>query len=575
MFKLFFNFYSEVLNKKQKFQTKLFTILNILFALFELISVAAIIPVIFLVIGSNLENLNLNFPDFINIQITKILFSENSYLYLSVIILSFFFLKFLFSLYLNLFNIRFNSLLTASLRSKLFNIFLKKYSDIVNYNSSQITNILTKISELTISNFFISFLLIFRSLCIIIPLIIFLFFINIKITLILLIISSVVLSIYFLIFKKLILNLGKKELIYHEILLGMIKEFFNGFSLLRLYSLENKYITHFKEKAFNYARVKIIYRFIDQFPKLSFEFSVLILIFLQIVILKHFNYNNEYIISFIGIFILVSLKLIPQIIYLFSLFNKMKQSQIATNQFLEEYTKIENEIINKDKIINYKNEIQFQDISFKYNNSNFLFENINFKIKFGEKVGIFGKSGTGKTSLVNIICGFLKPSKGKILIDGELLKDENYFSWQKKISLVEQNVYLFNDSIRNNIILNYADMKEDNDLKINEIIEKAQLTELINKLPDGLETIVNQNSTNISGGERQRIGIARAFYRNSNIIILDEPTSSLDEENSLKIMEILNNTENQTMIIISHDQEVLRICNTNYLLKNKQINKTL
>ena len=126
MFKLFFNFYSEVLNKKQKFQTKLFTILNILFALFELISVAAIIPVIFLVIGSNLENLNLNFPDFINIQITKILFSENSYLYLSVIILSFFFLKFLFSLYLNLFNIRFNSLLTASLRSKLFNIFLKK-----------------------------------------------------------------------------------------------------------------------------------------------------------------------------------------------------------------------------------------------------------------------------------------------------------------------------------------------------------------------------------------------------------------------------------------------------------------
>ena len=161
------------------------------------------------------------------------------------------------------------------------------------------------------------------------------------------------------------------------------------------------------------------------------------------------------------------------------------------------------------------------------------------------------------------------------MIDGELLKDENYFSWQKKISLVEQNVYLFNDSIRNNIILNYADMKEDNDLKINEIIEKAQLTELINKLPDGLETIVNQNSTNISGGERQRIGIARAFYRNSNIIILDEPTSSLDEENSLKIMEILNNTENQTMIIISHDQEVLRICNTNYLLKNKQINKTL
>ena len=163
------------------------------------------------------------------------------------------------------------------------------------------------------------------------------------------IISSVVLSIYFLIFKKLILNLGKKELIYHEILLGMIKEFFIGFSLLRLYSLENKYITHFKEKAFNYAIVKIIYRFIDQFPKLSFEFSVLILIFLQIVILKHFNYNNEYIISFIGIFILVCLKLIPQIIYLFSLFNKMKQSQMQPINFLKNTQKSRMKLLIKIK----------------------------------------------------------------------------------------------------------------------------------------------------------------------------------------------------------------------------------
>ena len=103
--------------------------------------------------------------------------------------------------------------------------------------------------------------------------------------------------------------------------------------------------------------------------------------------------------------------------------------------------------------------------------------------------------------------------------------------------------------------------------------KKAQLTELINKVSNGLETIINQNSSNISGGERQRIGIARAFYRNSKLIILDEPTSSLDEENSNKILKLLQNIDDKTIIIISHEQDILKICNSNYSLKDKKINK--
>lgn len=573
MLKLILNVYRKILNKKQKFQTKLFVFLNIMFAIFELISVAAIIPIIFLISDSNLKSLNFNLPEFVSTRVNDMLISENSYLYISGIILTFFSIKFIFSIYLNLFNIRFNSFLIASLRSQLFNIFIKKnYTQIIKYNSSQITNILTKISEVTISNFFISFLLVFRSLFIIIPLIIFLFFINLKLTLILLVISILVLSIYFLIFKKLIINLGKKELIYHETLLGMIKEFFNGYSMLKLYNLESKYLYIFKEKAFNYARVKIIFRFINQFPKLSFEITVLIFIFLQILILKYFNYNNDYIISFIGVFVLVSFKLVPQIIYVFSLFNKIRQSQVATKVFLDEYLKIGDKISIKSENIDFRRGIELESVSFKHENSDFLFENINLQINFGEKVGILGKSGAGKTSLVNMMCGFLKPHSGKILIDGNELKRENYLSWQKKISLVEQNVYLFNDTIKNNIVLNGANERIDHE-RLDESIKKAQLTELINKVSNGLETIINQNSSNISGGERQRIGIARAFYRNSKLIILDEPTSSLDEENSNKILKLLQNINDKTIIIISHEQDVLKICNSNYSLKNKKINK--
>ena len=138
--------------------------------------------------------------------------------------------------------------------------------------------------------------------------------------------------------------------------------------------------------------------------------------------------------------------------------------------------------------------------------------------------------------------------------------------------MVEQNVYLFNDTIKNNIILSKNDEKVDHE-RLNESINHAQLKDFINKETNGLETLINQNSSNISGGERQRIGIARALYRKSKLIILDEPTSSLDEQNSLEILRLLKNIKDTTIIVISHDLDVLKICDSNYSLKNKNINK--
>ena len=116
--------------------------------------------------------------------------------------------------------------------------------------------------------------------------------------------------------------------------------------------------------------------------------------------------------------------------------------------------------------------------------------------------------------------------------------------------MVEQNVYLFNDTIKNNIILSKNDEKVDHE-RLNESINHAQLKDFINKETNGLETLINQNSSNISGGERQRIGIARALYRKSKLIILDEPTSSLDEQNSLEILKLLKNIKDTTIIVIS------------------------
>lgn len=566
-----FNIYKDILNKKEKNKTKIFIILNVIYAIFELVSIAAVLPIIFLAIGPNLNNLNFNLPEFLENIINQILIFENSFLYVSVTIFTFFLTKYFFSIYLNLFNIRFITITTASVRLRLMKIFTeKKYVDIINYSSSKITNLLTKISEISITNYFVSFLFIIRSLFIIIPLIIFLFFVNFKLTLILLIFSTFVLSVYFFIIRKYILSLGKREVIYFQTVLTIIKEFFNGYSLVKLYNLEKKLLSNFKEKVFNYARVKVIFRMIDQFPKLSFEISVITFIYLQIIILKNLNYNNEYIVSFIGLFILVSFKLVPQIIYLFSLLSKIKNSQIATEIIIEEFMKENNNNKSEIKKIDYHNQIVLDEVSFKYDKSDFILNKVNLSINCGEKIGILGKSGAGKTSLINLICGFLKPNEGKILIDKKILNEENNLCWQKNISLVEQNVYLFNDTIKNNIILNKDDDRINNEL-LDESINKAQLTNFIEKQQNGIETVINQNSSNISGGERQRIGLARALYRNSSIIILDEPTSSLDEENSQSILKLLKSIKGKTIIIISHDKNTLAICNKLYVLENRTL----
>ena len=183
-----------------------------------------------------------------------------------------------------------------------------------------------------------------------------------------------------------------------------------------------------------------------------------------------------------------------------------------------------------------------------------------------------GKSGSGKSTLINIICGFLIPQKGKILIDQNLMSENNLFYWQKNISIVDQQTFLFNDSIENNITLVSSGELINQD-RLNDAINKSQLNEFISGLEQGVKTIINQDSTNLSGGEKQRLSIARALYRNRKILILDEPTSALDKENSQKVINIIKNLENITTIIITHDKEILSICDKKYLLENKKINE--
>lgn len=218
--------------------------------------------------------------------------------------------------------------------------------------------------------------------------------------------------------------------------------------------------------------------------------------------------------------------------------------------------------INKlDRKASFTDKIQLQNIYWNYPDSEKnILENVCLDISCGECVAIIGKSGSGKTTLADIMLGLLKPSKGNVLVDGVDIYSIPS-EWCKMIGYVPQMVYLLDDTIKNNIVFGMND-SEINDTKIWDALEKAQLKEFVEKLPQKLDTILGERGVKFSGGQRQRIAIARALCHNPEIIIFDEATAALDGETEQAVMDAINALRgNKTLIIIAHRLNTIERCN--------------
>lgn len=204
----------------------------------------------------------------------------------------------------------------------------------------------------------------------------------------------------------------------------------------------------------------------------------------------------------------------------------------------------------KKKIKNIKGKYNFNNVHFKYGHGEKLVLNdFNLEITEGECIAFVGESGGGKTTLLDLIIGFIKPTKGEILLDGQDMQSINLHEYRKHIAVVPQNTVLFSGSIRENITYG-VDVSEE---KLNEIIDVACLSDVISKLSDGLETNVGEHGGMLSGGQKQRIAIARALIRDPKIIILDEATSALDIQSEVHVQKALENlTDGRTTFIVAH-----------------------
>ena len=301
-------------------------------------------------------------------------------------------------------------------------------------------------------------------------------------------------------------------------------------------------------------------RTIGASPRIYLESFVIILIIL-IIYFSDFNERSiESNISYLAILAFGTQKCLPLINNVYNLSINFKNATPIVSSFLQ-ILDGGNEIIFEEKKsvpLNFSRSIKLENISFQYSEDlSKILNNFSFEIKKGDKIAIKGQTGSGKSTLVNIISGLLNPSEGKILVDNKLIGAKNLKSWQKNIAIVPQTVFL-NDST---ILENIAIALEKNTINFEKVRNSAKLAQIDNfilSLPNKYDEKVGERGVRLSGGQRQRLGIARALYRDANVIILDEPTNALDSETEKLVMDSITKlSKDITLIMISHSNTSL------------------
>ena len=299
-----------------------------------------------------------------------------------------------------------------------------------------------------------------------------------------------------------------------------------------------------------------------------------IAIFSYILVNKGNDVNDLF--PLIGAIAMGTQRILPLIQQAYSSYSNIKSSQSSINEtliLLEQ--KLPEKIDGSSGFkLEFNESIILKNISFSYKGKNeLILEDVNLQIKKGKCIGIIGASGSGKSTLLDLVTGLLTPSSGMIMIDGKQINKENYSLWQKKIAYVPQFIYLSDGSFEENIAFGINENMILSD-RVYLVPEKVKLAELIENSKDKFKTKIGERGVRLSGGQRQRIGIARALYKNAELLILDEATSSLDNETESSIMDSIENLRGDiTMIIVSHRETTLRFCDEVYKINNKKIIK--
>ena len=393
------------------------------------------------------------------------------------------------------------------------------------------------------------------------------------------IISFSVISIFVLfflvinfLFNNYILNIGRLRLKFLDLVFKGINTLSGAIKDIKIYQKEKYFKKKFSDYVDSYEEVIFKQSLIERLPRIIYEILTVATVFAIIAIFIYIGGDQSKLIPLLALFAVSLIRMLPAFSSMSSALYYIKYIKISfehiTNQIIENKDKLKtNDTIFrsfyklKDKIISINN----LDFNYQKNSNIKSITNINFEIKKGDFIGIIGKSGSGKSTLINLILGLLKQNNGKVDFNSD------YQNLNDLVSYVPQDIYLLDDTIKRNIAFGEEDNEID-DKKVEEVIISSGLSELIQKNKKGLELILGERGIRLSGGEKQRVGIARALYRKPKILILDEATSSLDTSTEKDIINSINYLKNKlTIIIVTHRLNTIKNCEKVFLIKDGKI----
>lgn len=352
----------------------------------------------------------------------------------------------------------------------------------------------------------------------------------------------------------------------HKELLKLLTQSFHSIKEVKISGRESHLLSQFSSSRQTMASIEARMHVIGSIPRLWIEtlfISGVVITILYVLVIG--NPTGEFF-SILAVFLAAAIRLMPSISRILMAFNTIRGGTYPVETIHSDLNLLEGPSHDDeldpldDQRITFNDHIKLENVSFSYPNMETAAAfDINLTIEKGESIGLVGPSGAGKTTLVDLILGLIKPTTGYIKVDGQDVTSMARV-WQRSLSYVPQSVYLLDASIRKNIAFNISDDEID-DEKVWKSLEVAQLDSVIRNLPDGLETITGDRGARLSGGQKQRIGIARAIYNDLDVLVLDEATSSLDIQAEFEVSQAIEHiSSTKTMIVIAHRLSTLRKC---------------
>ena len=563
------------LSKNEITKLCLIAIASFIIALLEVVGIGSIPAIIVLLqdkarFYSYLSTLDGNIFNYLKNQ------NEFYFLYLFLI---FFILKNIISICLIWYENSFTNSIHVNISKKVYSYYISRnFLEFINISRSLILNNLSK----EVDHFVLilkNLIIIFRESLVVILVILLLIYSNPKISLIVIFFLILILVIFYFSIKKILSRSGELANEYRKEQIDSISQVLENFKYIKFYKKENFFIKCYTKLIKMLLEQELKMKLISVLPRPVMEIFAISSIFSILYFFLHRGETINDFLPIISLIVVIAIRLIPS-------FNQISASLTICKFYLPSTIKFQKQIFNihldksslliesksniKNKISFLNEKINFNNLSFSYSKRDFnVLEKINFEIKAKSMIGVTGHSGVGKSTLVDLLLGFIEPTEGSINIDNRKIHNQ-LDHHRAKIGFVPQNINLLNDSIRQNIIfLSDGPVNEEN---LQNAIEMSSLSSFIDSLPYKLDSVVGHNGIKMSGGQKQRIAIARCLYNMPELIIMDEPTSSLDNKTEKEIMDTIQAIKNKiTFILVSHKISSIKKCDrVLYLKDNKQ-----